>query len=102
MAQQYAGRCFGLTRETSQLPGIGQPAGLAIGKREGTVDSLVRVLGDASHPPAVRAAAAKALGRLGRREALDAVTAACADTAPEVAREARIAKSRLSHIKEEE
>jgi len=75
--------------------------GLAIGKRAETVASLVQILADGSHPPAVRAAAAKALGRIGRREALEAVAAACADGSPEVAREARIAKSRLSHVKEE-
>ncbi|MHC4817063.1 MAG: HEAT repeat domain-containing protein [Planctomycetota bacterium] len=75
--------------------------GLAIGKRAETVASLVQVLADTSHPPAVRAAAANALGRMGRREALDAVAAACADASPEVAREATIAKSRLSRVKEE-
>jgi HEAT repeat protein len=75
--------------------------GLAIGKRAETVASLVQVLADTSHPHAVRAAAANALGRMGRREALDAVTAACADASLEVVREATIAKSRLSRVKEE-
>jgi len=75
--------------------------GLAIGKRPESVASLVQILGDASQPPAVRAAAANALGRMGRREALDAVTTACADPSAEVAREARTAKSRLSRVKED-
>jgi len=59
---------------------------------------LAEVLADPDAPPAVRATAANSLGRLGRREALPAVMAARSDSAPGVARQARLAASRLSHV----
>ena len=60
--------------------------------------ALADVLADAGAPPAVRAMAANSLGRLGRREALPAVRAARTDSPPGVARQARLAASRLSHV----
>lgn len=62
--------------------------------REATAP-LVKVLQTRSTSARVRAAAAEALGRLGRREALPVVAAATADWSPAVAREAVVARQRL-------
>ena len=72
--------------------------GIAQSKESETVEVLTAILSDSSDRPEVRAAAADSLGRLGRREALVAVTAASYDSNPQVARQARIAKTRLDRV----
>jgi HEAT repeat protein len=72
---------------------------LALGKDPGSVAVLSDVLSDASNSVALRAVAADSLGRLGQRNGLPVVAAFCGDQDPEVARQARIAKTRLEHIR---
>ena len=69
-------------------------------KSPDAAEPLTRLLSDRSVRPYVRAAAADALGRLGHREALEAITTACNDPWPAVVKEARRAKQRLDHIQE--
>ncbi len=68
-------------------------------KDPATVQTLCTVLADASTPPEVRAMAADSLGRLGRPDALEIVAAATRDADPQVARKARLAQTRLAHVR---
>ena len=61
--------------------------------------ALAGLLGESKHSASVRAAAADALGRLGRREIQATVAVEREDPDPEVARQARIAWTRLSHVR---
>jgi len=72
--------------------------GLVAGKQVEAVRTFSGIVTYDRNPPAVRAAAVEALGLLGERDALDTVAKACEDPSPEVARQARIAKKRLSRV----
>ncbi len=72
---------------------------LARAKDRATARALGDVLADTSNPPALRATAANSLGKLGQVEALTVVMAASTDAASQVARQARLATTRLKHIR---
>ena len=68
-------------------------------KEPATVQTLMTVLADTRIAADVRAMAADSLGRLGDRNALAIVAAATSDDDPAVARKARLAQTRLAHIR---
>jgi HEAT repeat protein len=63
------------------------------------VATLEALLSSSHAPPILRAVSVEGLGRLGRPASLPAVAAACADPAPSVAARARVARSRLEHVR---
>jgi HEAT repeat protein len=60
---------------------------------------VAAVLADSASPTELKVAAAHALGRAGDREALPAIEHACGDADPEVALVARMARTRLEHVR---
>ena len=72
---------------------------LAATKNVVAVQTLSDLLARPGSPEAVREAAADGLGRMGHVSALPTVTAACRDPSPQVSRQARIARSRLAHVR---
>jgi HEAT repeat protein len=62
--------------------------------------TLGAIVKDAGAVPELRVAAAGSLGRRGDRTALADVAAACGDKRPAVAQAARLARSRLEHVRE--
>ena len=72
---------------------------LALSKSADAVAPLGNILRNGSAPGELRAAAAWGLGIVGRREALPVVSAACGDGSREVALQARIARTRLEHVR---
>jgi len=73
--------------------------GLGSARCAAAVNTLTSVLGDDSHLPVVRAAAAESLGRIGDPRGRAAVTAACGDWDAGVVRAARLARTRLDHVR---
>lgn len=73
--------------------------GLARVKEQASALALAEILEDDANAAAVRAAAADSLGRLGLPIAQPTVEEARSDPAPEVARQAHIAWTRLGHVR---
>jgi HEAT repeat protein len=70
--------------------------GLARVGGRATTEALAAALGDAANPDEVRVAAANSLGRLADPAGAAALTAATYDSSPEIARQARLASSRIA------
>lgn len=61
------------------------------------VVSMAAILADRESPTELTMAAVEALGRMGNRDALAAVQLECGD--PDLAQQARLARSRLEHVR---
>ena len=88
-------------RDTARSSGTRVAAcrALAASRDPVAATTLARVLADERSSPELRTAAVEALGRMGNRDALPAVAAACSDPVSAVAGKARIARTRLEHIR---
>ncbi len=71
----------------------------ALARMKASAPTLADVLADKANPAAVRATAADSLGRIGDKRSLTVVAEAVTDPDAFVARRARLAQARLSHVR---